>query len=401
MTLTHKEITPLSSSTTEEAHRSLLFDAPHTTVEISKSALLHNIASYRTVLSPSALLAPVIKSNAYGHGITEVAQILGGCADVGYFCVISISEAIRLRKLGITKPILALSIIDAPIGEAINLEIDFVVYDRSFLEHVDSIAQQLGKKARIHIKIDTGLSRLGIWHEEGFQFIRHAARLPGIEVVGIFSHFAASERSDLSFSHLQLERFFGLIDLLEKQGIHIPLKHFASSAGITSLPQSHLTFARLGVSTYGLWSSVESKVRMETLHPGFFLRPVMQWKTRVIARKTIPAGSYIGYDCTYQTPVPTETAVLPIGYYDGYDRRLSNQGQVKIRGYFFPVRGRIAMNLCIVDVTTCPDIAVGDEVTILGSEPFISADTLADQCRTINYEFVSRINPTIIRRVVE
>ncbi len=374
---------------------------PHSTVEISRSALLHNIASYRRVLSAHALLAPVIKSNAYGHGILEIAKILDTSADVGYLCVVSSSEAWHLRNAGITKPILALSIIDTQIAHAINHDIDIVVYDPLFLEEANRIAQRLGKKARIHLKIDTGLSRLGIHHQEAYDFIRTCASLPGIELVGIFSHFAASERSDLSFSHLQLERLFTLIDAVEKEGIHIPLKHFASSAAITSLPQSHLTFARLGIGTYGLWSSVESKVRMETLHPGFFLRPVMQWKTRVIARKTVPAGSYIGYDCTYQTPVIAETALLPVGYYDGYDRRLSNQGMVKIHDQFFPVRGRIAMNLCIVDVTTNPDIAVGDEVTLLGAEHLITAETIADQCRTINYEFVSRINPAINRVVVE
>lgn len=375
--------------------------SPHSTVEISKSALLHNIASYRKVLSAHALLAPVIKSNAYGHGILEIAKILDASPDVGYLCVVSTSEALYLRNAGITKPILALSIIDTEIKHALDRNIDIVIYDSTFLQEVNGIAQRLNKKARVHLKIDTGLSRLGIHHQEAYDFIRKCVSLPGIELVGIFSHFAASERSDLSFSHLQLERFSVLLDALEKDNIHIPLKHFASSAAITSLPQSHLTFARLGIGTYGLWSSAESKVRMETLHPGFFLRPVMEWKTRIIARKTVPAGSYIGYDCTYQAPIATETALLPIGYYDGYDRRLSNQGMVKIRDQFFPIRGRIAMNLCIIDVTTHPEIRVGDEVTLLGAEHLITAETLADQCRTINYEFVSRINPVISRVVVE
>lgn len=374
---------------------------PHSIVEISKSALLHNIASYRKVLSAHALLAPVIKSNAYGHGILEVASILDTSSDVGYLCVVSASEALRLRNAGISKPILVLSIIDTDIAHAIDHNIDLVVYEPTFLEEVNRTAQRLSKKARVHLKIDTGLSRLGIHHEDAHTFVRLCTKLPGIELVGLFSHFAASERSDLSFSHLQLERFFNLIDIVEKEGIHIPLKHFASSAAITSLPQSHLTFARLGIGTYGLWSSVESKVRMETLHPDFFLRPIMHWKTQVIARKTVPAGSYIGYDCTYQAPVTTETALLPVGYYDGYDRRLSNQGMVKIRDQFFPVRGRVAMNLCIVDVTTNPEIAVGDEVTLLGTEHLITAETIADQCRTINYEFVSRINPALARTVVE
>jgi alanine racemase len=373
----------------------------HSIVEISKSALLHNIASYKKILNPQALLAPVIKSNGYGHGILEVGAILDRSPDVGYLCVVSVSEALHLRAHGITKPILVLSIIDGDIKQAIDRTIDLVVYDLPFAKELNSIAERLSTKARIHLKIDTGLSRLGVPHQEAEALVYACAKLPGIEIVGIFSHFAASERSDLSFSHLQLERFFTLTHQLEKSGIHIPLKHFASSAAITSLPESHLTFARLGISTYGLWSSVESKVRMETLHPHFFLRPVMQWKTRVIARKTIPAGSYVGYDCTYQAPLATEIALLPIGYYDGYDRRLSNQSFVKIKNQLFPVRGRIAMNLCIVDVTTDPTIVMGDEVTLLGTEHLITAEMLAEQCRTINYEFVARINPLIVRKVVE
>lgn len=373
----------------------------HTIVEISKSALLHNIASYKAILNPQALLAPVIKSNAYGHGILEVGTILDACPNVGYLCVVNVSEALFLRAHGITKSLLALSIVDGDIKQAINEHIDFVVYDSSFVQELSSIAQRLSQKVRIHIKIDTGLSRLGIHYEQAEAFVKMCTALPGIEVVGIFSHFAAAERSDLSFSHLQIDRFFTLIDRLEQDDVYIPFKHFSNSAALTSLPQSHLTFARLGISTYGLWSSVESKVRMETLYPHFFLRPVMQWKTQVIARKTVPAGSYIGYDCTYQAPTTIETALLPVGYYDGYDRKLSNQGLVKIKDQYFPIRGRIAMNLCIVDVTTYPTIAVGDEVTLLGTEHLISAEMLAEQCQTINYEFVARINPLLIRKVVE
>ena len=374
---------------------------PHSIAEISKSALLHNVASYKAILAPHTVLAPVIKSNAYGHGLLQVGAILDTSSDIGYLCVVSVFEALQLRVHGITKPILVLSIIDGSVERAVEENIDLVVYDLSFAQELNSIAQRLSKTARIHLKIDTGLSRLGMHYQEAEAFVHQCARLSGIEIIGIFSHFAASERSDLSFSHLQLERFFSLIHTLEQKGIVIPFKHFASSAAITSLPESHFTFARLGISTYGLWSSVESKVRMETLHPHFFLRPVMTWKTRVIARKTIPAGSYVGYDCTYQAPIATEIALLPIGYYDGYDRRLSNQSFVKIKDQLFPVRGRIAMNLCIVDVTTCPDIAVGDEVTLLGTEHLLTAEMLAEQCRTINYEFVARINPLIDRKVVE
>ncbi len=372
----------------------------HSWVEISKSALLHNISMYKHLLPPHTLLAPVIKSNAYGHGIIEIASILNSCPHIGYLCVVSLSEALLLRAHGVTKPLLVLSIIDADLTQAITHNIDLVAYDYELVVRLNRLAQTLHKTAALHLKIDTGLSRLGIHHEEALTSIREYATFPHVELRGIFSHFAASERSDLSFSHLQLKRLNNIVASLEQEGIVIPFKHFACSAAITSLPESHYNFARLGIGTYGLWSSVESKVRVETLHPHVNLHPVMEWKTRVIARKSLPAGSFIGYDCTYQTPTDAQTVTLPVGYYDGYDRQLSNQGMVKIRDRFFPIRGRIAMNLSIVDVSTYPDIQVGDEVTLLGADHLLSAEMLAEQCSTINYEIVARINPLIPRIIV-
>ncbi len=373
---------------------------PMSWIEISKSALLHNIAAYKKLLNPTTKLAPVIKSNAYGHGILEVAHILENCTLVDYLCVVSLSEGLMLRKAGIAKPLLVLSIIDAALEEAVINAIDIVVYDFATAQALSKIAQNLKKYAVVHIKIDTGLSRLGIHFSESYDFIRSIQTLSGIMIKGIFSHFAASERSDLSFSHTQLERFNTLIATLKTESLAIDFYHFSCSAALLALPESHFNFARLGIGLYGLWPCQENKVRAHLLHPDFSLQPVMKWKTRIIARKKLPAESYIGYDCTYKTQQETEIAILPIGYFDGYDRKLSNQSMVKINNQFFPVRGKIAMNLCMIDVTSMPSIAVGQEVTLLGSEHFITADMLAEQTGTINYEIVARINPLLQRIIV-
>lgn len=372
----------------------------HSWVEISESALLHNIALYKDVLPAQATLAPVIKSNAYGHGLVEIASILNKSNLVGYLCVVSLSEAIMLRAQGIAKPLLVLSILDNDLEKAVIHDIDLVLYDEATAIELSKLAQTLRKSISVHIKVDTGLSRLGIFYKDAEVFIKKMTVLPYINIKGIFSHFAASERSDLSFSHLQIERLNTLIKNLKKDNITIPFKHISCSGAVTSLPASHYNFARLGISTYGLWSSVESKIRAQTIHPHFNLKPVMTWKTKVIARKSLPTQSFIGYDCTYQTMSPTETAILPIGYFDGYERHLSNQAVVKIKDHYFPVRGRIAMNLCIVDVSTMPEIKIGDEVTLLSHDPLLSAETLAEKCLTINYEIASRINPLISRIIV-
>ncbi len=374
----------------------------HSWIEISKSALLHNISQYKQLLAPQTLLAPVIKSNAYGHGILEVGSILDESPMVDYLCVVSLSEAILLRSHGITKPLLVLSFLDADLNQIALQDIDVTIYDITIAQMLNSIGQKHNTCIAVHIKIDTGLSRLGVRYEDAYDFILTCARLSHLEVRGVFSHFAASERSDLSFSYTQLARLQDVIEKLETTDkLFIPHKHCAASAALTALPESHLTFARLGISTYGLWSSAEIKVRTELMHPGFSLQPVATWKTRVIARKTIPAGSFVGYDCTYQTATATEIAVLPIGYFDGYDRKLSNQSCVKINDQLFPIRGRIAMNLCMVDVTAAHhSIEVGDEVVLLGNDHLITAETLAEQSATINYEFIARINPALKRIIV-
>lgn len=369
---------------------------PHNSwVEVSAQALLHNIAQYKKIIPRHALLAPVIKGNAYGHGLLEIAQILETADFVDYVCVVSLSEALFLRTNSITKPILILSILDTPLEDAIKYNIDNVLYDTTTALELNTLAQKQNKAARVHIKIDTGLSRLGIHYTQAQKFIKHCLSLPHIQVVGFFSHYIDAEDQEPKYCALQKERFDALVKLFPQ----IPYKHFSCSAALSSFDSSY-TFARFGIGLYGLWPSQENRVKTLSRSPQFSLQPVLTWKTKIIAIKKIPAESTIGYNATFTTQKETITAVLPIGYWDGYDRKLSNCGRVKIHNQYAPVLGRIAMNMIVVDISDIPQAQIGDTVILLGADPEITAETLAKQCGTINYEITTRINPLLKRIVV-
>lgn len=371
-----------------------------TWVEVSRSALRHNITNYKKILGPIAI-APVIKSNAYGHGLNIIAQMLEQLSDVGLLCVVSLTEAIDLRMQGVTKNILVLSIVDADLDYAVDFDIQLVVFESITLKELNNRACAKKKQVRVHFKFDTGLSRLGVFEPMVLSLIEEALVMPGIIIEGIFSHLANSEQHNQSFARHQINRFITFIQMLELKGIMIPTKHITCSAAITALSASHLSLARCGVGIYGLWPSAANKLVTEQTYPEFSLKPVLQWKTKPIQIKHIPAGSTIGYDLTYRTPYDATIAVLPVGYWDGYDRGFSNKARVLVRGATAPVVGRIAMNLIMVDVTHIPGIELSDEVTLLGQHEAISAHSLAQLIDTINYEVVTRINPLIKRIAVD
>lgn len=370
-------------------------ELPSSWVEINAHALTHNIRMYKQIVG-TALFAPVIKSNAYGHGIEQIAQLCDAHPDVDMLCTVSLSESLLLRSRGIQKPLLVLSILDAPLEDAVTQNIELVLYDTATADVLNACAQRSNTRAHVHIKIDTGLSRLGILAEQAIAFIKYVHTLSYITIKGIFTHLAESEKEDQSFTNYQLERLERVIAELAVTGIQIPLIHATCSAATTANNKSHQTLVRLGIGMYGLWPSHENKKITQTAYPHFTLQPVLSWKTRIIQIKEVPAGSSVGYDRTYTTEHLITVATLPIGYWDGYDRKLSNSGSVYINGHRAPVIGRVAMNLTMVNITGIP-ASVGDEVTLLGNYPSITADALAEQCQTIHYEMVTRINPLLLR----
>ena len=377
-----------------------LVDYASSWIEIDREALLHNLMLYKRC-APQAFFAPVIKSNAYGHGLALIAEILDQSALVDMLCVVALSEALFLRSQGIKKDILVLSIIDQDMSKALLQNIDLIVYDLETARELSSQAEQLGLKASIHIKIDTGLSRLGILADQALSIITQIHALPGIYIRGLFSHLANSEEEH-SFAQEQLERFLGLIASLESNGITIPLYHISCSAALSALPEVHTSMetrsmVRLGLGLYGLWPSENNKKMTQQRYPDFHLRPVLRWKTRIIQIKEIPAGSSVGYGRSHYVKEKTKIAVIPVGYWDGYDRRLSGKASVSINGHKAPVLGRIAMNLTMIDITALP-INSSDEVFLIGPQSFTQVDMLASLCNTINYEITTRINPLLPRR---
>jgi alanine racemase len=370
---------------------------PHTTwVEIDARAFEHNLQNYKAVIGVVEL-APVIKSNAYGHGIELIAQLCEKSNTVDRICVVSLSEAVKLRIMGITKPIIVLSILDADLEYAATHDIAVVCYDVETARALNVIGKKHNKKISTHIKVDTGLSRLGITINQATAIIKLIHEMSFIKIQGIFSHFAESESEDLTFTNHQISLFTELLNTLENNNIHIPLRHISCSAALTGYPKSHFTLCRAGIGMYGLWPSEANKAITTQHHPSFTLQPVLTWKTKIIQLKEIAAGSFVGYDRTHCVARNTKIAVLPVGYWDGYDRGLSNKGQVLVGGTLAPIVGRVAMNLMMVDVTCIPNIKNGDEVTLLGNHTGITAYDLAHHAGTINYEIMTRINPLLPR----
>jgi alanine racemase len=375
---------------------------PLTWLEINKRALFHNLASFKELIGPTAMLAPVVKSNAYGHGLIPIATLCEQNEYVAWLCVLSLSEAVTLRLQGIKKPILVLSVLDLPVAEAIIYDIDFTIYSMDALTQAETEGRRLKKAARIHVKVDTGLSRLGLLPAAAFSLIEHAQRLPHVEIRGVFTHLSDAESAEPSYCKVQLQRFKDFTQALDKAGIPIPFKHVSCTAAASTFMrnQTEHLIARCGLGIYGLWPTPLLKQKTVKYLTHGDIEPVLTWKTRIIHLNTVPAHSFIGYDCTYQTTTPTLIATLPVGYWDGLDRELSNKASVIINDHVAPIRGRIAMNLCMVDVTHIPKVKVGDIATILGNHPLISAEAHAAWANTINYEIVTRINPLLPRIIV-
>jgi len=369
-----------------------------TWVEISKSAIRHNLRQFLKITQKRAKIAPVLKANAYGHGLVECAYLLKNTPIWG-ICLVNLSEALILRNFGYLGRILVLSFADEDLYLALNKDITFSIYRLNFAKKLNNLAAKRKKRVKVHIKLDVGTNRLGIRVEEVVSFVKKLKSLKNLEIEGLFSHFADSESQDWRFTRFQIKKFNQAIKLLEKEGINIPLKHIACSAAAISSEETHYNLIRPGLSIYGLWPSPATRSKASRHFKNFTLKPALSWYTKIIQIKDVPAGSFVGYGRTYRTYKKTKIAVLPVGYWDGYDRRLSNKSFVLIKGRRCPVIGRVCMNMFMVDVSQLPQVRVGDKVTLIGQQgkEEITADELAALIGTINYEVTTRINPLIPR----
>ncbi len=378
---------------------------PLTWVEISRSALGHNVSQFRKLIGDERVLSGVVKANAYGHGIVEASRILLE-AGVDWLAVHSLDEALTLRQAGIESPIILLGYIPlADLKEAVQKELRLTVYNLETVKELGEVTRELKRKAYLHLKLETGTQRQGILEEDIPSFLEKLKKNQHLVLEGASTHFANIEdTTDHSYAKGQLEEFTRLAKLIEDNGVSIPLKHTACTAAALLFPETYFGMLRLGIGLYGLWPSKETYV--SCLQKGDDmpeLRPALTWKTKVAQLKTIAKGSYVGYGCTYRTTRKTRLAILPLGYYEGYPRGLSNVGWVLVRGMRAPVRGRVCMNNIMVDVTDIPGVELEDEVVLLGRNggEVISAEQLASMVGSINYEIVSTINPLLPRIVVE
>jgi len=370
-----------------------------TWIEISKSALIHNLKIFRDLIGDDVILAPAVKANAYGHGLVECARVLSeNGAD--YLCVDAIYEAVAIRKATIKTPLLILG--HTPLSQledATKLNCDLVVYNKETIQRLSKI----NRPVNLHLKIETGTNRQGIAIEELdslLSLIKHHSHL---KLMGTSTHFANIEdRINHQYALRQLEIFNEAIALMEMNGCAPLYRHCANTAATILLPEARFNFVRTGIGNYGLWPSVKTKKAVKHSGMNIALQPVLTWKTIVAQVKKVKKGALVGYGCTHEMPHAGHIVVLPVGYYDGYVRAMGNKGYVLIRGKKAPVIGRICMNMFMADVSAIPKVKPEDEVVLLGTQgdEKITAEQMAKWTKTINYEVPTRINERIPRVVI-
>jgi alanine racemase len=385
-------------------------ETPLTWAEVDLKAYAHNIRELRRIANPQARLMAVVKANGYGHGAVEAARtaLVNGAAALG---VARVHEAVQLREAGLEAPIL---IFGYSALESVDTLIDFeliqTVYSARTAEALSAQAGRRGKKIKIHIKVDSGMGRLGLLLGDVagsrpekdaaaacLQDVGTISRLAGLEVEGIFTHFATADSADKSYANTQLERFINFLAILRREGLSPPIAHAANSGALIDMPDSHLDMVRPGIATYGLYPSHEvNKNKVDLI-------PVMTLKGRIIHLKKVPAGFSISYGSTYKTEKDTTIATVPIGYADGLNRLLSSAGHMLVAGQKIPIVGRVCMDLTMLDIGELAGLEIGDEVVVFGQQKnaTITADESASKINTINYEIVTSITSRVPRVYLE
>lgn len=364
-----------------------------TSIIVDLDIIRSNLCRLKENVSGKDIMA-VIKTDGYGHGAYPIAKYTSDIA-CGY-AVATAEEALCLRDNGIGSMILILGVVPvAYYAELIGADIRMTVFTRKQLDELNGIAVRLGKKAFIHVKIDTGMTRIGIRDEkEAVEFVKYAKSLDGIEVEGIFTHFAKADNADKSFSKKQYNTFINLIGELLKEGIDIPIKHCSNSAGIIDLPEYSLSMVRAGIALYGMAPSKDIDISRLSL------KPALTWKSHVAFIKTVEKGCPVSYDGIFVTDKDMKVATIPVGYGDGYPKALSNKASVLINGKRARILGRICMDQLMVDVTDIDAVEEMDEVILVGAQgkDFINVEELADfTTETFNYEIICNISKRVPR----
>jgi len=372
-------------------------------MEVNGDALDHNLELFRRIIRPETELLAVVKANAYGHGLVEVARRAIKTAQ--WLGVHSASEARQLRRLGLKTPILVMGFVPPVDFRDLDSDVHLVVSSEASLEWTAAFRERTGTSLGIHIKVDIGTKRQGVALEEVPGLVTRAANL-GVDVVGIAGHFANIEDTiEHDFARLQLQRFHRVLDVFRGElGELPPFIHCSCSAAALLFRETDFTLSRVGISMYGHWPSRETRLSwiLEHQGDGFQLRPVLAWKATVGQLQTVEMDSSVGYGRTWTARRHSQLAVIPVGYAEGYSRSLGNRSRVLIQGRSAPVVGRVCMNIFMADVTDIPGVTIGDEVVLIGKQgdDEIQVEELASLSDTINYEILARLSPSVPRVVV-
>lgn len=363
---------------------------------VDLDAISHNIDQIRKKISPGTQMVSVVKTDGYGHGAVPIAMELEKKECMYGFATATAEEAFILRKAGITKPILVLGyVFPYTYKQMIRENICFTVFREDMLEEIEKEAEKQNKTAKVHVKIDTGMNRVGIFPDEsGFDFVSKVLQFKHLNLEGVFTHFAKADCEEKTAAYEQFSIFNSFCREVENRfHIKIPLKHCANSAAALEMPETHLDLVRIGIAMYGLWPSEEIKKESCDLRPAFSLH------SHIVFVKELEAGKEISYGGTFVTKKPTKVATIPVGYGDGYPRTLSNTGYVLIHGKKAPILGKICMDQFMVDVTKIEDVKPGDEVILIGNseKETITMEEIGDLADRFNYEMVCVIGKRVPR----
>ena len=363
---------------------------------IDLDAVCHNMDQMYGNLSANTRMIGVIKTDGYGHGAVQIGRELEKMDFVFGYAVATAEEAMILRRAGLCKPILILGYsFPYAYEDLIRCDIRPTVFREDTIEELSVCAGRLGKPIKVHVKVDTGMTRLGIRPDDsGMAFVEKVLRADGVELEGMFTHFARADETDKTSARKQLKQIQDFISRVEKElNCHIPIKHCSNSAGIAELPEANMDAVRAGIMIYGLWPS--EQVSRDAVR----LKPVLSLKSHIVYIKEVEAGVPVSYGGTYVTPKRMRVATIPVGYGDGYPRGLSNKGYVLIRGRKAPVLGRICMDQFMVDVDEIPEAAEGDEVTLIGTDGDleITMEEVGELSGRFNYELACDLGKRIPR----
>lgn len=367
-----------------------------TYAEINLKNFQYNFSQVKKLVGPEVKIMSIVKAIAYGHGAVEIAR---NAEETGasYFGVVCLYEARQLRQNGIKLPILILNYTDTDsLNDCLDLDITLNIMHENILKSLDKLAGKKNKKAKIHVKIDSGMHRLGLMPDEALKFIPKIENYKNIILEGIFTHFATSDEADLDFTYEQLKTFKKVINTLAERKIRPRFIHAANSAAILRFPESYFNMVRPGIIQYGMLPSGDFK-------PPFTPKPVMSLKSRIVQIRKIGKGETVGYGRTFTAKKETLVGAIPVGYADGFRRSPNNWGQVLVKGKFAPLLGRVSMDQSSIDLTGIPDVKVGDEVVLIGTQGKnrITAESAAKTIGTINYEVTSAIASRVSRKYLK